>query len=759
MRPYLAVLKDSFREAIASRVLLIVLIVATLGLMLLAPFGMREQRATKIRRGGLTNPAGLIAKVDEQRNGETPSPGGRIWERWGDALKAKLKEREEQGTPDVSGDLAESLVSELNRLLDDRTLYDAQAWKGVALNEEGTALQERAAAGLTGEELPRFNRLLLEGAFPKEIARGGGSELFVTYLGISLGDSWPMTRKEALPMVKSILAGIMDFFVGTLGVLAAVLVTASIIPQTFEAGAIDLLLSKPVSRSLLFLTKFLGGCAFILVSASYFIVGLWLIAGLRFDLWSGRVLLCIPLFLFLFAVYYSVSSLAGVLWRNAIVSVVVTIVFWAACFLVGATKAFVEAIWINPEMLVKLVPAGDSLLGVTETGEVREWRNDNSWEQVFHPDQPPMRAGPVVVPQPLIGPAYDHRADRIVAVPSPPRGGFPMFGTPTTTLAVGKRSDGWTRKKSLAMPAGTTALLVGPQEDILVIGGDGVSRLVSGDRTEANPDAPQERFVASGPEPRLPIDQPFAAAIHPDDGRIAVWNHGLVTLLAPDAKGQYQRQQEGTIAAATEATSAVLAYGGSTLLVALADGRTLIVDPSDLSVRKEVQPSGGNPPRFAFASPGGRWFAVLFHNRQLWLYDEQSQAPVTVRVSGQGNVTAAAFDGPGTLLVTDRGQRVTRYRLDPFQQESVRTPTQSGLQRAFYYGLVPLHTVFPRPGELKSVSSYLLTEQETVATGPNADDLTQNRVKIDIAGPIWNSLAFLTVMLTLTCLYVWRTDF
>src|SRR5262249_53822453 len=43
MRPYLAVLKDSFREALASRVLWILIFVTTVVLALLAPLGFKEQ--------------------------------------------------------------------------------------------------------------------------------------------------------------------------------------------------------------------------------------------------------------------------------------------------------------------------------------------------------------------------------------------------------------------------------------------------------------------------------------------------------------------------------------------------------------------------------------------------------------------------------------------------------------------------------------------------------------------------------------------
>ena len=114
--------------------------------------------------------------------------------------------------------------------------------------------------------------------------------------------------------------------------LAAILVTAPIIPKCSIPVSLSLLLSKPVSRSLMFLAKFVGGCAFILINVTYLIVGLWAIVGLRLGIWSQGLLLCIPIFLFLFAIYYSVSAFSGVVWRNAVVCVVMTVVFWFACY-------------------------------------------------------------------------------------------------------------------------------------------------------------------------------------------------------------------------------------------------------------------------------------------------------------------------------------------------------------------------------------------------------------------------------------------
>ena len=37
--------------------------------------------------------------------------------------------------------------------------------------------------------------------------------------------------------------------------------------------------------------------------------------------------------------------------------------------------------------------------------------------------------------------------------------------------------------------------------------------------------------------------------------------------------------------------------------------------------------------------------------------------------------------------------------------------------------------------------------------------MSQRQESVNVAGPVWSSLAFLVVMLTLSCVYVGRTDF
>ena len=147
--------------------------------------------------------------------------------------------------------------------------------------------------------------------------------------------------------------------------------------------------------------------------------------------------------------------------------------------------------------------------------------------------------------------------------------------------------------------------------------------------------------------------------------------------------------------------------------------------------------------------------AVVFHNGTLAVLGPGDQPP---RQLG-GDVSAAMFAAQGDLLVADRGTRVTTYDPKSLRPKQTLEPEQGVLEMVYRYGVQPLYTIFPKPGELSNVVNYVLTDSETQAMGPPvATDLRQARVKVDIQGPLWSSLAFVVVTLSLTCFYISRLD-
>lgn len=753
MRAYIAVIRDSFHEAFVSRVLWILLVLITVFLLTLLPISIDEQRISRIGMGDFLDVLSFAAKITEQGPGSEPSPARQIWLHLDDGLKDDLSDRVSVGFSERRGGwrLLNRLCDNLNALDSPREFYDDDAWSHVELSGETRKLIEQGIEGLDDGSVARLNYLLITQAFPDEIDLRDDAEIRISYLTMAFGTPFPLEKKQ---LIETTLMVVTSFLVGTLGVFIAILVTASMIPQTYEAGAIDLLLSKPVNRSLLFLTKFAGGCAFIFINILYFIGGLWLVVGLRFDFWHNRMLLCIPLFLFLFAIYYGVSALAGVVWKNAVVSVVVTILFWAACFSIGTSKGILDQLLLDPTNLVRLIEAGDILIAANERGEVFRWDDAaEDWEEILKVAEPM----PFGINIPLRGLVYDASADRLLAI----RGSFQFtsgpFGRPVgprssgAPLVVARRSENWVPSEGPRLTDTPIGLMTGQKGEIYLVGRRDLYRL---EKDSENQGAGE--FKAVGPRFQV-LSSNGESSINFQTGALAMSDGDRIAILEPDAAGRFEQTRWAEI---EDGDDGLVAYGSGSILLAFENGEMRLFEEDGLALRHTFRPQGNNAPRFAETSPDGRWFAVVFHNGKLWLYDNEKRQPVDAGVSGQGSITAAAFTNSSQLLVAGRYTRVTEYEPDSFQVVRRFRPELSLLEKAYRYAIHPIHTVFPKPAELDSMVAYILTGEESAEVQlPGQGSLSAARMKLDIWGPVWSNLAFLAVVLALGCLRVQRKDY
>jgi ABC-2 family transporter protein len=797
MRPYLAVLKDSFREALASRILWLLTGLISLVLFVgLAPFTLREEAAARFQRNEFRNGQEFLKLLAAQAKSPAPSPARRIWSRLSEPLRVRLQTL----SPDNLNEQANTLNGvrdDLNGMLNNDDLYDPAIWKPKDVPGEARNLIDRAVDRLPPEEkqqvqrLPtdkeltgnshelvvlavqqlsyeekrRLNRLLIDAAFPEHILPAPGKALYANWFGYRLGAPLPFEPKQLTLLVNFALFELTSFLAGILGVLIAILVTAPTVPQTFEPGAIDLLLSKPVSRSLLFLTKFFGASTFILINAIYLIGGMWLIAGLRFDIWSGKLLLCIPVLLFLFVIYYSVSALAGVIWRNAVVSVCCTVVFWGLCFAVGTLKNVAESAFLNPTRLSAILPAGEKLLAVNRGGHTFEWSAARSgWEEVF---RGPETGGSFFFRERMLGPIYDPKADRLCAIESTPTR-FDFFGG-AGKLLIGPRREDWRRMESAVSPSGPQAMFVDPRGRIVVVGLFGIYRYEGNADVEHRAfkvlgvDLARNRsgqFVRMGPATAPKWQRPLVAAMKGRDGSLAVVSRGKLSVLVPNAADQYVEKKERDLG--VEQGSAV-AFAGSQIVVALPDGRLRIFSGESLDEQGSIKLPDRAKPRALAASPDGQWLAVLLDNHSLRICDLEGRAPLSAQITGQGDITTAVFSPTNELLASDGFGRVTRYHADTFEPVEAFSPSMDALEALYRYLITPLYTIFPKPGELDSVVSYLVVGDPVDLFNQDRrsrDELSGDRnAAVDIWRPIWSNLAFLTAMLTITCVYISRRDF
>ena len=74
------------------------------------------------------------------------------------------------------------------------------------------------------------------------------------------------------------------------------------------------------------------------------------------------------------------------------------------------------------------------------------------------------------------------------------------------------------------------------------------------------------------------------------------------------------------------------------------------------------------------------------------------------------------------------------------------------------YFVFPFHQLAPKPGQMSEDMGALVTETHSETVG-REDDLAATRLTRDPWQALWSNLGFVTVMLTLGSLYVWRKDF
>ena len=168
----------------------------------------------------------------------------------------------------------------MNGLLEQRDLYQEEDWADVLLGSETRELLDQGIDKLSEDDLARLNRLLIEVPYEEHFRVQPPKQIVITYFGAGVSPPIRVSERRVKQVIELIaLPLLLELLVGPIALLTGILVTASIIPQMFDPGSLSLLLSKPVSRSLMFLAKFAGGCAFILINAAYFFAGMWLIAG------------------------------------------------------------------------------------------------------------------------------------------------------------------------------------------------------------------------------------------------------------------------------------------------------------------------------------------------------------------------------------------------------------------------------------------------------------------------------------------------
>ena len=247
--------------------------------------------------------------------------------------------------------------------------------------------------------------------------------------------------------------------------------------------------------------------------------------------------------------------------------------------------------------------------------------------------------------------------------------------------------------------------------------------------------------------------EPLAAAADPQGPRLVLASGNHVYLFERRADGQYAEKAVAHLTG-QESEGAAIAIAGKSVVVGREDGKVWLMDSADLKNQRELSlESSSVQPRVVAASPDGKQIGILFQSGTLWLVDASTGTARRAPIARQGDVAGFAFTD-GRLLIGDMSNRVVAYDEQTFAPKQVYRPAMNRWEISYYYVIRPLHVVSPKPRHLDNTVKYALTGKRTSDLGLLQGNLTLKRDDLRPWRPVVSGLAFVGVMLLISCIYL-----
>ena len=164
----------------------------------------------------------------------------------------------------------------------------------------------------------------------------------------------PVTEPDALAfgdtLLESVVFGAQAFVAGAgywIGIVLALFATGGLVAALTERGQVDIVLTKPISRSAVLAGRLLAVMAVMLALTTYLFGAVWLVMSIKSGLWNPRFLLAIGAVFGMFAVLYSVVTLVGVWSGSGPLSLVATLglLFVSLVLAIPTLAEQVNAFW------------------------------------------------------------------------------------------------------------------------------------------------------------------------------------------------------------------------------------------------------------------------------------------------------------------------------------------------------------------------------------------------------------------------------
>jgi ABC-type transport system involved in multi-copper enzyme maturation permease subunit len=175
------------------------------------------------------------------------------------------------------------------------------------------------------------------------------------------------------PWASIVYLGIFSLFIvnvwlAWISAIIALLSTSSIVPNFVSQGAVELTVSRPVSRTTIFLTKYVGGLLFVVLQVGVFSIGAFFTAGFRIGVWDPAMFLAIPLVTLFFSYLFCVNVLIGVITRSTLTALIVTLAFWFTTFSLQSADNLAQVAQLQEESAINRLD--DSISEALATGSL-----------------------------------------------------------------------------------------------------------------------------------------------------------------------------------------------------------------------------------------------------------------------------------------------------------------------------------------------------------------------------------------------------
>lgn len=774
MNALLAILKDSFWSIYATKILHLSVGLVLIILLVLSPFSYVEKVTSKIFHRDVNRIDRIFEKLNESRKSDKESLTKQFWECLNKDQKAKLNAAEEisnekDAHPREKRNARNELITVFNQVIENGALVEA-ASKDLVNNKEAKDILSRSDLLAKKASKDRLGRLLLSDAFGRSIESGSQANVTITYAGFELPES-PLNRLMLEGYIRDATPYILDKFVFSIGILVAIIFTASIVPQMLESGSLYLLLSKPISRFFLICSKFLGSTLFVLIFSTILLGGVWLILGIRFHLWINTLLWCIPIYLIVFMVYYSVTMCVGLVTRNTIAAIVVTAVFWGFCF-VFTTTNFFYVVFLTFYQSKEIVAISDITFRRTPQGILETLDEKNQW------------SGPIKLankgPNPMIPSfsisnpvAWEGKQQLLCVVKERNR----KRQTTTSLYSLShndkkielatKAIEAPTNMQSLYFDKNGNLLGVSDQGSVYQLDPQALKDLENGELNNSNENESESKnesnsilgsvfknlqkieagsktknklwaYIGTICDSKIPSRSNIRFDKTNDTFYIQT-RHKIFASQFNAVSGNYEQSLEKPIPWNYK-LSLEIPFGltEKSLIFPLRNGPVVVLDKQTLEAKKEFLVSEKNP-LGSTPSAHPRYFAIAYGEGGIWIFDDQNESMIQSVQSNGYNCTGVDIQADGRIEFGFGYNRVGSLSPETWSFDK-RKPVNVGTFVLIYdWGLQPIYSILPKPAEcfvlVQHLSKDSTAEVEALSRAPQQDVMLADSIQNNAGSP------------------------